>query len=102
MNDGFNRGVAMNGDQLIRSLTQQYGAFISGKELMRNLGFRSHSSFARARKRGLLEVAVFDLDGRRGPFALTHEVAEWLATLSSKDADTNNPSDQHSSTKEVS
>jgi hypothetical protein len=76
----------MNGDQLTRSLTQQYGPFLSGKDLMRNLGFRSHSSFARARKKGLLEVAVFDLEGRRGPFALTQEVAEWMAALPAKKA----------------
>jgi len=72
----------MNAQQLAKSLTQQYGPLLKGKELMIHLGFSTPGSFARARKRGLLEVKVFDLEGRRGPFALTEEVAEWVAGLS--------------------
>lgn len=71
----------MNENELSRSLIQQYGPLVSGKELMRNLGFRSHSSFARARKKGLLGVAVFELEGRRGPFARTQDIADWMASL---------------------
>ena len=74
----------MNAQQLAKSLTQQYGPLIKGKDLMVHLGFSTPGSFARARKLGLLEVAVFDLQGRRGPFALTEEVAEWVASLSVK------------------
>jgi hypothetical protein len=71
----------MNENELSRSLIQQYGPLVSGKDLMRNLGFRSHSSFARARKKGLLGVAVFELEGRRGPFARTQDIADWMASL---------------------
>lgn len=74
----------MNADQLTKALTQQYGRFIKGKDLMLELGFSSQASFARARKLGLVEVNVFDLEGRRGPFAFTQDVAEWVAALATK------------------
>ena len=76
----------MNAEQWAKTLTQQYGPFLKGKDLMTHLGFTSVGSFARARKKGLLEVPVFDLEGRRGPFAFTEHVAQWLASLSEKAA----------------
>jgi hypothetical protein len=81
--------LKVNADKLAKSLVQEYGRLLHGKNLMLNLGFSTASSFTRARKRGLLEVAVFDLEGRQGPFALTEEVAEWMANLSRKASPTN-------------
>jgi len=74
----------MDVDQFTKSLTQQHGPLMQGRELMKCLGFRTQASFARARKRGLLNIHVFDIDGRRGPFALTEDVAEWVAGVASK------------------
>ena len=36
------------------------------------------AAFRKARIRGTLPVAEFDIAGRRGRFALTQEVARWL------------------------
>ncbi|MES2186642.1 MAG: hypothetical protein V4505_18970 [Pseudomonadota bacterium] len=74
----------MNVGDLTESMTKRYGPFMSGRDLMTSLGFRNHASFARARRQGLIEVTLFDLPGRRGPFAWTHEVADWMIGLPSK------------------
>lgn len=51
---------------------------------MTALGFLNQASFARARRQCLIEVTLFELPGRRGPLAWTHEVADWMIGLPSK------------------
>lgn len=43
------------------------------------LGHASAASLRQARKRGQVTVPIFTLPKRRGFFALTRDVAEWLA-----------------------
>lgn len=73
-----NRGLALT--DLFASLCQQYGPLMGGNDLRKSLGFRSADSFERAVRSGSLGVSVFTLVGRRGKFALTSDVAEWLVT----------------------
>lgn len=59
----------------------RYGPLVGGPELERLLGYTSNSAFRQAVHRGCLPVNVFTLPDRRGKFAFTSDIAEWLLTL---------------------
>lgn len=63
------------------SLVARHGALVSGKTLRQLLGFKSESAFRSAVLSGRVPVAVFSLAGRRGFFAKTQEVEDWLRSL---------------------
>lgn len=65
-------------DQIQARLIDRYGPVMGGRDLQQVLGFPSSAAFRQAALRGTLPVAVFSVPFRRGRFALTHEVAEWL------------------------
>ena len=65
------------------NLLAQYGPLMGGQDLIRVLGYRSHSAFRRAKKLGVLGVKVFEIPDRRGRFALTRDIAAWLKALNS-------------------
>ena len=67
--------------QLVIDLEARHGPLLSGTALQKMLGFPSAAAFRQAASRGQLPVAVFTIPNRRGRFALTREVAGWLATL---------------------
>lgn len=62
----------------VRRLIEIYGPILGGVELRTALGFKSVSAFNRAIAAGRVSVPFFGMDGRRGRFALTSAVAEWL------------------------
>lgn len=70
-------------DQLIKDLQEQltrlYGPLLASRDLWKVLGYASPAAYRQARIRGTLPVAEFEIEGRRGRFALTQEVARWLA-----------------------
>lgn len=59
-------------------MVDRYGPVVGGVDLRRLLGYRTRSAFERAVRLGQLPVPVFRMPGRRGVFALTHEVAASL------------------------
>ena len=59
-------------------LTRTLGAVVGGLALSRALGFPSQDAFRQAFSRGRLPIRVFELEGRRGRFALTSDIARWL------------------------
>ena len=59
-----------------------YGPMVSGRAVVTVLGFKSYSAFYKARREEKLPVKVFDLEGRRGPFARTADIADWLESMS--------------------
>ncbi len=59
-------------------LLKQYGPTLTGNDLYAALGFKTYAAFHRVLTRGELSVRVFKLPGRRGWFASTLEVADWL------------------------
>lgn len=59
----------------------RYGPLVGGSELERLLGFTSSSAFRQAVHRGRLPVRVFSLPERRGKFAFTADIAQWLSSL---------------------
>lgn len=63
------------------TLIREEGAILGGDALRRALGYRSLDALRKAIRRGTIPVSVFPLEGRRGRFALTRDVATWLATL---------------------
>lgn len=66
----------------------RYGEVMGGSHLRKALGFSSSAAFCKALERNNLDLAVFYVAGRRGRFALTIDVVDWLlakraATVSS-------------------
>lgn len=67
--------------QLITAMEREYGPLLGGAALYRALGLPSAAAFRQAASRDALPVHVFPIPHRRGRFALTREVASWLASL---------------------
>lgn len=63
---------------LAHRLFREYGAVVGGQDLTKLLGFRTYSTFRMALTQGRIGVRVFSIMGRKGKFALTDEIAEWL------------------------
>ena len=66
-------------ENLTRILSSQHGPLLGGDELVRVLGYRTSAALRQAHKRGQISVPVFRLPDRRGYYALTYEVAAWIA-----------------------
>jgi hypothetical protein len=60
--------------RMIRAL----GATVGGDALTRALGYPSQDAFRKARHRGRLPVMTFEVEGRRGRFAMAIDIATWL------------------------
>jgi hypothetical protein len=65
-------------EKLAKELIARYGETMQGPDLFKALGFRTYSGFYKANKNNKLPVKVFSLKGRRGYFALTVAVAQFL------------------------
>lgn len=65
------------------SLEAAHGFIVSGPALSRLLGYRSGDAFRKATQRGTLPVHTFTLPHRKGQFARTADIAQWLASLPS-------------------
>lgn len=65
--------------QLINDLTERHGELVGGKQLSKVLGFPSLSAMKRAIERETLSIPTFFVEGRKGKFALTTDIADWLA-----------------------
>lgn len=63
------------------SVTATHGPLVGGKDLINVLGFKTPSAFRRAVRMGMLTIHTFEIEGRRGRFALSKDVDDWLATL---------------------
>lgn len=64
---------------LERELTAQHGPMMAGEPLRIALGYPSKESFRQAFVRKTIPIPIFTLERRRGKFALTKDVAAWLA-----------------------
>lgn len=62
-----------------KDLIEKYGILLSGDALKRSLGYPSMGALHKAINRELLPIPTFQLKDRRGRFALTKDVANWLA-----------------------
>ena len=65
--------------QLREELELAHGPLLGGAKLIAALGHTNIASLRQARKRGRITVPIFRLPKQRGYFALTRDVAIWLA-----------------------
>lgn len=65
-------------------LTKIYGPLLASRDLWKVLGYSSPAAYRQSRIRGQIPVVEFKIDGRRGRFALTRDVAVWLFETSAK------------------
>lgn len=65
---------------LEHELTVQHGPMMTGEPLRIALGYPSKESFRQAFVRKTTPIPIFTLERRRGKFALTKDVAAWLAS----------------------
>jgi hypothetical protein len=63
-----------------RELYRDIGPLLFGVKLYASLGFPSAQAFRQAYSRNTMPVSVFNIQNRRGKFALSRDVAKWLAT----------------------
>ncbi|WP_157281801.1 hypothetical protein [Pelomonas sp. Root1237] len=66
-------------DELHRELEMLHGPLFGGPLLVAALGHANAASLRQARKRGRVPVPLFTLPQKRGYFALTRDIAAWLA-----------------------
>lgn len=66
-------------------MLKEFGPLMGGEELRRALGYRSWAAFARAVRTNTVGIRIFEIPNRRGRFALTSDVAEWLIALRTRE-----------------
>lgn len=70
--------VGVSIQEMKKDLLELYGPLVGGEALRRAMGFRSAASFERAVRNQQTSLTIFGLEGRRGKFAYTSELAKWL------------------------
>lgn len=66
-------------NDLFHELLTLHGPMMTGTSLYRALGYHTSDSFRQAIYKQTLPIAVFSIPKRRGKFALTKDVATWIA-----------------------
>jgi hypothetical protein len=66
--------------ELRKALLTEWGYVMGSEGLRQAFGFRSQAALRAAISHGHVPVRTFTIVGRRGPYALTHEVAAWLTS----------------------
>lgn len=67
---------------LEKRLLDQYGPLMGGRDLVMALGYRTLPAFRKACRENLLGITVFTLPNRKGRYAFTRDVADWLVRVS--------------------
>ena len=76
--------VSLLQQQMRESMLRLHGPLLGGQALTAALGHRTAASLRQARRRGQVAVPLFTVPNRRGWFALTLDVADWLADMRSE------------------
>jgi hypothetical protein len=72
---------ARHKDAVETYLLDRYGPLLNGRSLWSAIGYQSSQAFRKAASRGALPVRTFHIDGRKGLFAYTSDVAHWLSAV---------------------
>lgn len=80
--------------RLLQSLIADWGYVVGSAGLRQALGFPSQAALRQAIVRGDVPVPVFTIEGRKGWFALAHDLASWLASRGSSPKHPVEPSPQ--------
>jgi hypothetical protein len=67
--------------ELRESLLRMHGPLLGGEALVAALGHKNAASLRQARRRKQVAITLFTFPNRRGWFALTQDVAGWLANF---------------------
>jgi uncharacterized membrane protein len=65
--------------ELEKDLLDRYGLLLTGDALIRELGYVSKAAFRQSLVRKTVPVPIFEIDNRRGKYALAKDVARYLA-----------------------
>lgn len=71
-------------------LLKEYGPILSDELLRSCLGYRSLGAFRKSVSRNTVPITVFTIANRSGKFALTTDVAKWLAQQKNQVVKNNN------------
>ena len=64
---------------LENDLLRIYGPMLTGESLLKSLGYVSKEAFRQSVLRNTVPVPIFEIENRRGKYALTKDVAHFLA-----------------------
>ena len=80
------RRMKMNGTKLRhemhKELLKQHGEIVGGIKLCCLMGFTSTAAFRQSLIRGQIPIQTFEIPHRKGRFAYTRDVLNWLSELS--------------------
>lgn len=65
--------------ELEHALSDRYGLMLPSRVLWKVLGYASSDAWRQSIRRGTIPVPIFQLPGRSGYFALSRDVAIWMA-----------------------
>lgn len=66
-------------EELEKDLTAKHGVILSSSILIQVLGYSSPEAFRQSLARKTVPIPIFKIPNRRGHFALSKDVAAWLA-----------------------
>jgi hypothetical protein len=66
-------------EALEQDLLRKYGLLVTGEALIKELGYVSSSAFRQSLVRKTVPVPIFEIDNRRGKYALSKDIAGYLA-----------------------
>lgn len=65
-------------NSITRELAVEHGPLLDAAATAKALGFKSQDALRQARRDGRLPISMFRLPGRRGWFASTQAVIDWI------------------------
>ena len=69
----------MTQSKIYQTLFHEYGPFISTSYLWKLLAYPSQQAFRQSKVKGSVPVDVFKIENRKGAFAKTEDVSEWIS-----------------------
>ena len=64
--------------KLDKDLMDRHGPIIGGEDLWQVLGYKTAAAFRLALKLGDISLPIFNIEKRRGKFALSIDIANWI------------------------
>jgi hypothetical protein len=76
--------------ELEKDLTDRHGPMLPSRVLWKVLGYSSPAAWRQSISRRTVPIPIFQLEGRSGYFALSRDVARWMAEQRMKAAEADN------------
>lgn len=78
-NENLEEQIQVLASEIEQDLYQHFGPLLFGADLYAALGYPSGDAFRQAVCRKTVPVEIFSIENRRGKFALSRDIALWLA-----------------------